>query len=167
MNYLCVKHNLKILYHIESIPNKDDFQIFILSNNENVPLHPYLTASEQDFMLFKQRTQFLKSWSNLDENLENIIGSQEIILFGGGEMAALLRVFAPRVWQDVKFIIMDKISDAWPLGKAIFEVSEMVARDYHVLIATAPNIHGAIEERLKNDGWAVIMYDYLFLSNED
>ncbi|SHM81370.1 Methyltransferase domain-containing protein [Bradyrhizobium lablabi] len=113
--------------------------------------------------LYTERQSYLEGWSKLDRTLLDRSNScSQLLAFGGGQTAALLRAYAPRTWARIERIVLDDVSEAWKLGRPVASYRDAVQNPGGaVLIATSPHVQNAIAERLTRDGLRSITWNDL------
>ncbi|MBS0308972.1 MAG: class I SAM-dependent methyltransferase [Proteobacteria bacterium] len=117
--------------------------------------------------LAQQRTDYLLAWRNLEKILHARIGAVDrVALFGAGQMAALLRAYAPTLWERVDMLVMDNPGDAWSLDKPVRAYADVrdTLQDAVMVIATAPGAQGFVANRLVADGLKTVRFDDLISS---
>ena len=148
---------------LDACPQKlGDFQLAVFSRAAGAENMPDPNASGDATVLMDARQSYLNAWSRIDGMLlERIGNASNIAIFGAGQMAALLRCYAPRAWEKVKLLLTDNVDDAWDLGKPVAQYSlrkfQMVGQP--VVIATAPESQAKVAARLAGDGIAAIRFD--------
>ena len=87
------------------------------------------------------------------------------VLFGAGQMAALLRAYAPRLWDQVGLLIVDDISEAWKFDKPVstYSDSKRSLLGAAVVVATAPSLQAQLANRLASDGLTAVRFDDIIL----
>jgi len=101
---------------------------------------------------------YLASWLQLDGSIMEDLGDRSCSIFGAGQMAALMRCYAPRVWARTKSLIMDNPDTSWSLG-VVGPVPEKLSPDNPIVIATHPRHHGALAARIAKQGGCAIRFD--------
>lgn len=112
--------------------------------------------------LHSDRQSYLERWRTLDELLlARSSDAARLVVFGGGQTAAMLRAYAPSCWARTEMILLDNTSEAWALDKPVhcYENAVNSLANSQVLIATAPRVQAVIAERLKDDGLPAIRWD--------
>ena len=148
---------------LEACPQKlGDFQLAVFSRAASAENMPHPNACGDATVLIDARQSYLNAWSRIDGLLlERIGNASNIAIFGAGQMAALLRCYAPRAWEKVELLLTDNVDDAWDLGKPVAQYSlrkfQMVGQP--VVIATAPESQAKVAARLAGDGIAAIRFD--------
>ncbi|MGO4170875.1 class I SAM-dependent methyltransferase [Bosea sp. TAF32] len=123
------------------------FQGFVLekghSVGENMPLTNLANA-----------VRYLAAWQELDDvwcdRLDALGGRVQI--FGAGQMAAVIRAYAPRAWARVERLVVDNPSDAWNLGRVERYLPADHARGYRTIVAVNPLAKEAVAQRIRRDG---------------
>lgn len=143
-------------------PRLGDFQLVVFSRAANIEGITHPNTREDAIALADARRSYLNAWSQVDDILLERIGdARPVAMFGAGQMAALLRGYAPRTWGQVELLLMDNIGDAWNLGKPVGSYSshksQMAGRP--VILATAPESQVKVAARLASDGIATIRFD--------
>lgn len=131
------------------------FQVFVVEKGEADPQPPVTAHSAE-------AVPYLAAWQGLDsywcDQIDALGGRVQI--FGAGQMAAVIRAYAPRTWARAERLVVDNPDDAWNLGRVERYVAEEHARGYSTIIAVNPLIKGAVAERIRRDGGkAIVMPD--------
>ena len=97
--------------------------------------------------------QYLLDWKKLDKYLLNCIGDRtdKLQIFGAGQMAALLRVYAPETFSTAQRLVVDDPSLAWPIGK-IEKYNPLEQEDWVTVIAVHPRVGDLVANRVVDDG---------------
>ena len=97
---------------------------------------------------------YLKAWQMLDgswcNRLDTLLGPVQI--FGAGQMAAVVRAYAPRTWLRAERLVVDDPADAWDLGRVERYVPGEHARGYRTIVAVNPLAKAALADRIRRDG---------------
>jgi SAM-dependent methyltransferase len=146
-------------------PAIGDFQMIVFDAGDRVAtrLLPWPSFST----LWSERKSYLDCWSALDTVLlARTRSAARLVMFGGGQTAALLRAYAPRVWARTETIVLDEIGECWSLDKPMESYAKAVhdLTGAQVLIAAMPRLQQAISERLREDGLQSIRWDDLIAS---
>ena len=133
--------------HLDRVERLGDFQfvLFRLSGTRTIEACP--ESREEAVSLAASRAGYLKAWCNMDETLLSRTASvSRTVLFGAGQMAALLRAYAPRLWDQVGLLVVDDISDAWKFDKPVstYSDSKRSLRGAAVVVATAPSLQAQL-----------------------
>lgn len=148
---------------IEHLDALGDFQfILFIRSSSKVLEGMVLPEREDEVSISIQRVEYLRAWGQLEEVLlSRAASASRIVLFGAGQMAALLRTYAPRIWERVEMLIVDNVDDAWIFEKPVAEYSEVQSSlsDATVLIATSPSTQAYLATRLELDGLNSIRFD--------
>lgn len=98
--------------------------------------------------------RYMKAWQQLDDlwctQLDALGGRVQI--FGAGQMAAVLRAYAPRSWARAERLVVDDPTDAWELGRVLPYRAADHADGYRTLVAVNPLAKQAVAERIRRDG---------------
>ncbi len=142
------------------LPALGDFQLAVFSPGDAVA--PAVPGAGSAGDLARARQAYLHAWSGIDNMLlQRMGGARQVAMFGAGQMAALLRCYAPRAWNKVDLLLMDDPADAWQLGKPVAAYSSRVGQlaDCAVIMATAPQAQARVAIRLADEGLATIRFD--------
>ena len=140
------------------LPGLGDFQLAVFSRTANMPSSP---ASNPEALTANRRA-YLHAWAQVDDALLWRIGdANEVAMFGGGQMAAMLRCYAPLTWERVSLLLMDNTDDAWSLGKPVASYIAQAAalKGRRVIVATAPASQAEVAARLAADRIATVRFD--------
>lgn len=137
-----------------------DFQMIILKPSPSAPIVSLATSPAS---LHAARHDYLDRWARLDQTLlDRVAPGSRLLVFGGGQTAALLRTYAPKTWSLAETIAVDDPSEAWTLGPAVVPYQDVRPRSGStILIATSPHVQSAIAERLSRDGLRPITWNDL------
>lgn len=98
--------------------------------------------------------RYLAAWRELDDSwcdrLDALGGRVQV--FGAGQMAAVVRAYAPRTWARVERLVVDNPADAWDLGRIERYVAEDHAFGYRTVVAVNPRVKAVIADRIRRDG---------------
>jgi|GEM_PF-5547014 len=137
-----------------------DFTKFHLRLNRAIPqkLREDLAFNLPQHQL-KSCHKFLDEWKLLDSRLLQLLSKKaaKIQIFGAGQMAALIRTYAPQSWKLVKRLVVDAPSEAWPLGDITTYISAESNRGWSTLIGVHPRTAAKIAARISNDGGEPIL----------
>jgi SAM-dependent methyltransferase len=112
--------------------------------------------------LARDRSAYLRRWAALDQELlPHIDTSKQLIAFGGGEVAQLLRAYAPRVWGHVQAITADEPVDIGAFQLAYRGLDEIHPATHQLLLATHPRAHAMLRGRLQSAGFDCIAWNHL------
>lgn len=142
-----------------------DFQLMIL---HHAPVEAPAEADHRNRSeagaIHHARSGYLEAWLGLQQHLvSRRRPGRPLLMFGAGQMAALLRAYAPDVWRDTAFLVMDNPQDAWTLGKPVQQLNldHIAGLDADVVIATKPSSQAGAAARLRAGGLQVIRFDDL------
>jgi hypothetical protein len=101
---------------------------------------------------------YLNAWKALDASLERQLAAADrpVQAFGAGQMAALLRAYAPRTFAMVKRFLLDHPQEAWPLGPAVRYDGLTTLDGWATLVAVHPSAQNAVAARIRGDGGLAI-----------
>jgi SAM-dependent methyltransferase len=140
-------------------PQIGDFQLIVLAPGSDTPLPAAAVSAEQ---LARSRETYLRRWRALDDDLAARLPRGEPLFgFGAGQMAALLRCYAPNSWARIKSLLVDDPMDAWPLGKPVLSYRTERPSGGPVLLAVAARSQALVHGRLADDGLQPIGWDDL------
>lgn len=111
--------------------------------------------------LAERRAAYLEAWAGLDEALNFRIRSKPCAAFGAGQMAALLRAYAPKLWANITHLCLDVPADGWRLDKPVLEYLQARDPGEPIVLATSPAAHGKLSIRLTDDGYYPVRFDDL------
>ena len=136
-------------------PEVGDFRIYVL--------HPAAAnATSWDGnpkALAEGRDAYLRAWQHLDTALQERLAGAPAAVFGAGEMAALLRTYAPLTWAKAERLVLDNPADAWPLGKPVSLPAQAGAAT--LLLAVAPSKQAKLAGRFEQEGRRTVRFDDL------
>jgi SAM-dependent methyltransferase len=97
---------------------------------------------------------YLTAWKELDASLERQLAeaNKPAQAFGAGQMAALLRAYAPRSFAMLKRFLLDHPEEAWPLGPAVRYDGFNTLDGWITLVAVHPSAQHAVAARIRGDG---------------
>lgn len=138
-----------------------DFQMtcFAADAGDSVPPSPPADPAR----LHHERRSYLEHWRMLDRYLLDRSQSAEDMLgFGAGQTAALLRAYAPETWARIGSLVVDDPSDAWKLERPIASYQDAIQNPGRpVLVATTPHVQNLVARRLERDGLHPITWNEL------
>jgi SAM-dependent methyltransferase len=97
---------------------------------------------------------YLDAWKELDAALERqlMAANKPAQAFGAGQMAALLRAYAPRTFAMLTRFLLDHPEEAWPLGPAIRYDGLSTLDGWTTLVAVHPSAQNAVAARIQREG---------------
>jgi len=101
---------------------------------------------EESSTLLAARQRYLSAWQRLDAELGREL-PDDVVCFGAGETAGLLRAYAPQVWQRVAMCATDRGGD--PFGDRPHVDIEAVPADTTVLVGVRGQDQAAVAARLR------------------
>lgn len=112
--------------------------------------------------LFEARRNFLLGWQRLDELLAaRTAGASELVCFGTGECAQLLRAYAPRTLSKVAAFAVDGGAGFFD-GRPVLDYGALKpAPGTTILPAVRRELHPTIYQRLRNDGHEIAAWNDL------
>jgi len=101
---------------------------------------------------------YLDAWKDLDAELERQLAAsgRPAQAFGAGQMAALLRAYAPRTFSMLQRFLLDHPEEAWPLGTAVRYDGLATLDGWATLVAVHPSAQNAVAARIRGDGGLAI-----------
>lgn len=148
------------LAHVDGL---GDFQFLVFERDDGArPAASFPDAA--GVMLAQDRAAYLQAWGGLEMTLcMRSNAASRVVLFGGGQMAALLRAYAPALWFRAEMLVMDNPGDAWKFDKPVRDYGEAreSLRGATAIIATAPSAHAFLANRLAADGLVSVRFDDL------
>ena len=101
---------------------------------------------------------YLTAWKELDASLERQLlqADKPAQAFGAGQMAALLRAYAPRTFALLKRFLLDHPEEAWQLGPAIRYDGLHTLDGWTTLVAVHPSAQNAVAARIRADGGTAV-----------
>ncbi|MDB5551018.1 MAG: hypothetical protein JWL86_1002 [Rhizobium sp.] len=101
---------------------------------------------------------YLTAWQELDASLERQLATaaRPVQAFGAGQMAALLRAYAPRTFAMFKRFLLDHPEEAWPLGPAVRYDGFSTLDGWATLVAVHPSAQNAVAARIRGDGGVAV-----------
>lgn len=123
------------------------FQGFVMEKGDTAG-EPAAVANPDD------AARYLAAWQELDDlwcdRLDALGGRVQI--FGAGQMAAVVRAYAPRTWARAERLVVDDPADAWDLGRVERYAPEDHALGYRTIVAVNPLAKAAVATRIRRDG---------------
>jgi len=76
-------------------------------------------------------------------------------------MAALLKTYAPRIWEQTDLLIVDDVDDSWTFEKKVVKYTDAQTHlnGAAIVIATSPISQAKLAIRLISDGFNPIRFD--------
>ena len=113
--------------------------------------------------------RYLDAWKNLDHNLNSSIhrfkGEMDIQIFGAGQMAGLLRCYAPKFYNKVSRVVADMQSNVWVFDK--FQIYDDAKQTNVIsLIVTHPSSEDRILTKISYDGGLAFKLSTFLLPHE-
>ncbi len=102
---------------------------------------------------------YLTAWRELDDlwcaELDSL--GNRVQMFGAGQMAAVVRAYAPRTWARVERLVVDDPAEAWNLGHVERYSPEDHAPGYSTIVAVNPLVKTTVAARIRRDGGVPIV----------
>ncbi|WP_158215789.1 class I SAM-dependent methyltransferase [Notoacmeibacter marinus] len=154
---LAERAGLVLIEHDPAPAGLGDFQLFVFSR-DGQSAETASAASHDDF------ATYMAGWSRLDavlsEALNDITG--HAFVFGAGEMAGLLRAYAPATWGAVEACVVDDLAGARALGVPVKKLEEVQPGNCDaVIVATHPRTQKAIARRFGASEATILTFDEL------
>lgn len=139
-----------------------DFQMSIFAAQTDDRDKP-LAQDADSVRLHSERQSYLEHWRTLDQFLlDRSRSATNLLTFGAGQTAALLRTYAPKTWARIDSLVLDDPTEAWDLGQPVASYRDAVQNlRWPTLIATAPHVQEAVARRLERDGLHPITWNEL------
>lgn len=108
--------------------------------------------------LHNSRVSYLNKWKEFDAKLCGAIaGCRNTVMFGVGEMAQLIRAYAPLTWDRTGSFVVDTPLAAECFGRPVVPYSEYKPhRNDLVILAVSPASAAKLSARLTKDGHRVL-----------
>ena len=154
------RSGLTIAAHHAAPPGVGDFQLTVLRSAQDEPEHPLQSI---DPGLEERRIRYLKAWCDLERRLEILTsGAVALRMFGAAQTAALLRAYAPAIWERVELLTLDPPLENWPLDRKIVPYDRLAPDPARpVVLAVPPESQQAVTARLRRDGHVPIAWNGL------
>lgn len=112
-------------------------------------------VQERDAGDFGDCAGYLERWSQVDTFLTDALQETggRLQMFGAGQMAALLRAYAPDTFAMVERLVLDSPEEGWPLGLPLESYrSEDHSAGWVSVVAVHPGARDAVKRRIISDG---------------
>lgn len=98
--------------------------------------------------------RYLEVWADLERKLSTILDEdgRDLDAFGAGQMAALVRAYAPEAFAKVQAFLVDDPAEAWPIGRVEKYTPARVGGGKRVLCLVHPRSFGIVATRIRGDG---------------
>jgi SAM-dependent methyltransferase len=155
---------LKPIDYQRSPPGLPGFQMVIAAANppEGNELQEKLASAEVDVhRLHASRVEYLTRWKHLDAKLcSAMAGFHATTVFGVGEMARLIRAYAPSAWEKIDRFVVDDPAETEFFGRPVIPYAELKATP-NELVLLAVSWHSAekLSARLEAAGHSVLTVD--------
>jgi len=152
---------LKLIRHAKAPAGLAGFQAAVVQRDG--PIDPIPAgATRSALSLFDARSRFLLAWRALDDLLAaRGADAAELICFGIGECAQLLRAYAPRLWTKVTAFTVDAGTGFFD-GRPVLDYAALRPAPGRIILpAVRHDLHPAIYQRLRNDGHEFVAWNDL------
>jgi SAM-dependent methyltransferase len=149
LDHLARRAGLAILAEHKAPADIGDFRMYRLSQR---PPGFADRGAGSPASLLAARRDYIRRWAGLDAVLLQRLAAGRATAFGGGQMAALLRAYAPGTWNLLDSIEIDEPADAWQLGKDVAKYEPGRAAGRRYLLAVAPAVQDRLAARIVQDG---------------
>jgi hypothetical protein len=111
--------------------------------------------------LFDSRVAYLNAWAQLDGLLVSRLGNgSQVVAFGIGETANLLRAYAPEAWSRVSHAVVDLPTPIEATTLPVLTLGQLQPNsDLVILLAVRPRVQQTVAARLKRAGLKVVSWD--------
>ena len=104
------------------------------------------------------KSRYLQRWRDLDDRLaERLHGCGDVVCFGVGEAAGLLRGYAPASWARVRACTLDGDGPRECFGLPVRPLSEVRADGAAMLVAVNPLDQAAVAARLSTESRSLVV----------
>lgn len=156
---ICAAAGLRVAHQSKAPTGLAGFQAAVVGRGGDTA-----PATDPEFgsRLLDARRRFLLAWQQLDGRLlERVEGRAELICFGTGECAQLLRVYAPRLWERVAAFAIDGGAGFFD-GRPVLDYAGLrPAPGRAILPAVRHELHPTMYRRLRDDGHEFVAWDDL------
>jgi hypothetical protein len=118
--------------------------MMVASHGESTSWDP---PTQQPTVLRTAQEAYLRAWAHLDAALMQRL-PPEVVCFGAGEAAGLLRAYAPGTWARVRLCTTDEAGSGG-FGDLRRQPLTEVAADTTILVGVRPQDQAAVAERLR------------------
>lgn len=150
---------LVVKSHAPVPPALGRFRRYAMTHGKADETDAAMSVTRHDAVI-QARAAYIRAWRDLDEHLDARLGPGPLLAFGAGQMAALLRAYAPATWRRVEALLLDNPTEAWGLCKPVLAYSD-ASPQARILVATACRSQQAIAGRLRKDGHHAFRFDDL------
>ena len=149
---------LAVVRHEVSPPELPGFQMLLGTPQSGGRQDPTEVKCPNVIDLHGFRVSYLNKWKDVDAKLCGAIaGCRTTVMFGVGEMAQLIRAYAPLTWDRTGSFIVDTPLVAEFFGRPVVPYSEYKPnRDDLVVLAVSPPAADKLSTRLIKDGHRVL-----------
>lgn len=159
-SHLAMKAGLCVLSSFPRLEAFPGFQAFLLGEAGALGGQERNTIPHGEGEQLPEITTYLQGWQRLDGTLLSRIGaSSETRIFGAGEIAALLRCYAPRFWHTVQAIVVDETVGCRDLGLPVVPTHQLQPDSKPLVVAVHPRAQETLSKRLRAIGFDVVQFD--------
>ncbi len=146
---LAIAAGFRVVAVLPALERFPGFQAFILTAASNGGGQAVVAENQAGAARAAEAAAYLSAWASLDRALCARMGdSVGVDLFGAGEMAALLRCYAPECWRRVDRLVVDSLAGARSLDKPMATFDDIGPSRKPIIVATHPQSQGAVAQRL-------------------
>ena len=121
---------------------------------------PQATINSPNITLTEAKASYLRAWSCLEDILLERVGNAErVVVFGNSDVAALLRVYAPKLWTLVQACVVDGEPGADCFVDRPLRAYGSLPQGSLIVLGVRPGNHEAVAGRLTHDGHRVVRWD--------
>lgn len=156
-----VAAGLKLIRQAKAPAGLAGFQAAVVERDG--PVDPITAGGpESALALFDARSRFLLTWQRLDGLLTaRAADAAELVCFGTGECAQLLRAYAPRLWTKVVAFTVDAGAGFFD-GRPVLDYAALGPAPGRIILpAVRQDLHSAIYQRLRIDGHEFVAWNDL------
>ena len=151
MEFLCAQVGLSVSLHLPEIPGAASFQAFVL-NRKLCDKAPKTSSFVENKARYDEIKAYVSRWRILDAVLQKRCQNYaQVSFFGAGEMAALLRAYAPCIWQRCNKLFVDDLKTGLhSLGKPVLSISKLRdSKEQAIIIAVNPVSQKHLADRFR------------------
>lgn len=159
------RSGLEPVDHQSSPPELPGFQMVLAATNRREATVRGATLPDNIHVptLHAARIGYLEHWKNLDARLcQAIDRHQGAAIFGIGEMARLIRAYAPSTWSKVSYLVVDDPSEGEFFSRPVIDYAKLEpGRKEAIILAVSQPAADSISSRLRRAGHVVLRVDDL------
>jgi hypothetical protein len=160
LQIIASRSGLQVATHCFAPPSIGDFQLVVLGRAGG-SANPLPCTPQAD--LHNKRCRYLHAWRTLETNLvERTFDRRHLRMFGAAQTAALLRAYAPTIWDRVELLTLDPPIEPWPLDRPVIAY-ERLQPDLQrpLIVATPPGTQAGLAVRLRRDAHLPVIWEDL------